>query len=115
MTATLRRGPGTHRAVLWKIGEQHCGMDSTDDVAVITKDFPGESMVSPVNWAVPVTRHEVARRGRAGLQLRGGGGSPLASHPPEKGGIDRPPKILPRLTRTQNLARNENGIFGISA
>mmetsp|Transcript_40615 Transcript_40615/g.65886 ORF Transcript_40615/g.65886 Transcript_40615/m.65886 type:complete len:217 (+) Transcript_40615:263-913(+) len=41
------------RAVLWKIGEQHCGMDSTDDVAVITKDFPGESMVSPVNWAVP--------------------------------------------------------------
>ena len=41
---------------------------------------------------------------------------------PPKGSIDGPPKILrrltpraPEVTRTQNSAKNENGIFGISA
>ena len=63
----------------------------------------------------------------AGVQLRLGGGggrySPLARPPPlKKGSIDGPPKILPRLTPgprrcsgSQNLAKNENGFFGISA
>ena len=72
-------------------------------------------------WGVSIKR-------RAGFQhWRGGGGrySPLARRPPppkKKAQLTPPPKNptetdpqAPEVNRTQNSAKNENGIFGISA
>ena len=58
---------------------------------------------------------------RAGFHFRAGEWSIELSGrtpPPKKGPIDGIPKILPRasdVTQTQKSAKNENGIFGISA
>ena len=69
--------------------------------------------------------HCTARCVRHWLGGEGGGGVDTALWldplPPKKGSLTGPPKTYrddpqaPEVTRTQNSAKNENGLFGISA
>ena len=94
------------------------------------KGSPAERCWNGVGAALgprPVPVHTTNRRRLGGrvFNWRGGVDTARWLDPPstKKGSTDGPPKIIPRLTpgpwrwtnRTQNSAKNENGIFGISS
>ena len=85
---------------------------------------PATLFNTPSRWTPSPARPTPSTAGvhQAGIKRGGGAIQPLWLAPPQKGSIDGPPESpteteprAPEVTRTQNSAKNENGIFGISA